>query len=148
MNLSDIITQFIIDELEKQGICEIGRNQLAYRFNCSPSQINYVITTRFNPNQGYIVTSRRGGGGYIRIAQLKLDKRGKLMHIINSIGDQLDLNTANIIVKDLLNDQFLTQTESNVISAAISESAFKCVPKQFKNQLRAEIIKHMLINLI
>lgn len=148
MNLSEIITQFIIDELEKQGTCEIGRNQLAYKFNCSPSQINYVITTRFNPNQGYIVTSRRGGGGYIRIAQLKLDKRGKLLHIVNSIGEQIDLNTANIIIKDLLNDKFLTQTQANIISAAISENAFKCVPKQYKSQLRSDILKHMLINLI
>jgi transcriptional regulator CtsR len=128
VSLIDIITQFIIDELERQGVGEIGRNQLAYKFNCSPSQINYVITTRFNPNQGYIVTSRRGGGGYIRIAQLKLDKRGKIIHIINSIGEQIDLNTVNIIVKDLLNDGFLNQKEANLISAAISESAIKWCP--------------------
>ena len=90
MGISDIIAGFIQQELEEAGgALELQRSDLAQRFNCVPSQINYVMSTRFSPERGYIVESRRGGGGYIRITRVQVDRQTLLMHVINSIGGTL-----------------------------------------------------------
>ena len=100
MRMSDLVAQYILNMLEQQdGSAEIQRNELAGSLGCVPSQINYVITSRFTPEQGYIVESRRGGGGYIRISRVKMDKGTALMHIINSVGATLDKATAEDTVK-------------------------------------------------
>ena len=70
---------------------EVQRSDLAQRFNCVPSQINYVMSTRFSPERGYIVESRRGGNGYIRITRVRVDRQTLMMHVINSLGAQVDL---------------------------------------------------------
>ena len=91
MRMSDLVAQYILEMLEEQnGSAEIQRNELAGNLGCVPSQINYVITSRFTPEQGYIVESRRGGGGFIRISRVKMDKGTALMHIVNSVGERLD----------------------------------------------------------
>ena len=91
MGTSDRIARFILDALESaDGTAELQRSSLADRFGCVPSQINYVIATRFSPERGYMVESRRGGGGYIRIARVQMDRQTLLMHVINSIGGELD----------------------------------------------------------
>ena len=95
MRMSDLVTQYILELLESSGgSAEIQRNELAGELGCVPSQINYVITSRFTPEQGYLVESRRGGGGYIRIMRMKLDRSSALMHLINSIGSRLDAAAA------------------------------------------------------
>ena len=90
MGISDLIASFIRDSLEDaDGVLELQRNDLAERFHCVPSQINYVMSTRFSPEHGYIVESRRGGGGYIRITRVQVDRPTLLMSVINSIGESI-----------------------------------------------------------
>ena len=82
MRMSDLVAQYIIEMLDREnGSAEIQRNELAGNLGCVPSQINYVITSRFTPEKGYIVESRRGGGGFIRISRVKMDRGTALMHI-------------------------------------------------------------------
>lgn len=95
MRISDSVAKYILDLLNQEnGTAEIQRNELANYLGCVPSQINYVLTSRFTPEQGYIVESRRGGGGYIRITRMRLSKSDMIMHIVNSVGDSLDAATA------------------------------------------------------
>ena len=99
MGISDLIASFLQDSLDtaEDGVLEVQRSELAQRFNCVPSQINYVMSTRFSPERGYIVESRRGGNGYIRITRVRTDRKTLLMHVINSIGDTLDYASARAI---------------------------------------------------
>ena len=85
MRISDIIEDFIKEMFDETDFIEIQRNDLAQQFNCVPSQINYVISTRFKPSQGYYVESKRGGGGHITIKRINTTKSNALMHIISSI---------------------------------------------------------------
>ncbi|MBR2742037.1 MAG: CtsR family transcriptional regulator [Clostridia bacterium] len=148
MKLSDVIAEFISESLSENGECEIGRNELALKFGCAPSQITYVITTRFSPNQGYIVTSRRGGGGYVRIARMCCDRRQTIMHIVNSIDGDMDSNTADIFLKNMTGYDYMTKDEAKMISAAVSESSLRSIPPKMRPFVRADIFKNMLISLL
>ena len=99
MNISNIIASMIQDMLENDGYTEIQRNELAQKIGCVPSQINYVISSRFTPEHGYIVESRRGGGGYIKITRASYDRNSLKMHLINSIGQSLNENTCRAHLK-------------------------------------------------
>ena len=103
MGISDLIACFIQDALDETegGVVELQRGDLAQRFNCVPSQINYVMSTRFSPEHGYIVESRRGGNGYIRITRVQTDRKTILMQVINSVGDALDYQSARAITSNL-----------------------------------------------
>ena len=109
MKQSDLISAFIKELLEAQnGDVELGRNELAQRFNVVPSQINYVITSRFTPEHGYIIESRRGGGGYIRIHRVEYsDKNARIMHIINSIGKTLSNMDAALFLKNMEDNEYI-----------------------------------------
>ena len=104
MRISDLIADFILNGMSDEGEVELQRAELASRFNCVPSQINYVIATRFSPEHGYLVESRRGGGGYIRITRLQTDRPSMIMHAINAIGDTLSFQSAVAFMKNLLSD--------------------------------------------
>ena len=103
MRMSDIITNAIMEMLQQSEMetAEIKRNELANIYGCVPSQINYVISSRFTPEQGYIVESKRGGGGYIKIRRIKVDRSSALMHLINSIGDEISVNTTRVFIENL-----------------------------------------------
>ena len=103
MGISDLIASFLQSCLDEtgDGVLEVQRGELAQRFNCVPSQINYVMSTRFSPERGYIVESRRGGNGYIRITRVRVDRETLLMHVIISLGDQVDLPSARAILSNL-----------------------------------------------
>ena len=104
MRLSDLIEQYIKELMdENNDVTEFGRNELAQHFNCVPSQINYVITTRFNPERGYYVESRRGGGGNIKIKRVDITKNKYIMHVINSINNVITQQEADIIIKEAHN---------------------------------------------
>ncbi len=148
MKLSDVIADFISSSLSESGECEIGRNELAVKFGCAPSQITYVITTRFSPNQGYIVTSRRGGGGYIRISRMCCDRRQTIIHIVNSIEGEMDANTADIFLKNMTGYDYMTKDEAKMISAAICDGSLKNIPAETRAFVRADIFKNMLISLL
>ena len=97
MKMSDIIADFIGEMLsDNGGVAEVQRKSLADRFSCVPSQINYVIETRFTPEHGYLVESQRGGGGYIRIVRLMDDKQRTLLEAARGIGGRLTQNDAHL----------------------------------------------------
>ena len=149
MGTTDMIARFILDILEEsEGSAELQRSSLAERFNCVPSQINYVISTRFSPERGYVVESRRGGGGYIRIRRVATSSpRQLIMHTVNSIGEELDLQTAAAFLSNAIH-QPLSEREARLILAALGDNALRPVPRPYRDALRASLIKHMLIQTI
>lgn len=148
MRMSDLVAQHILSMLEESdGNAEIRRNELASDLGCVPSQINYVITSRFTPEQGYIVESRRGGGGYIRITRVKMDKSTALMHIVNSIGDTIDKASAEVMIKNMYSRSIIDLQTARLFAAALSERVFREVPKDYRDMLRARIFKNMLLTL-
>ena len=150
MLMSDLIAKRIMELLEgsEEGIAEIRRNTLAENIGCVPSQINYVISSRFTPERGYIVESKRGGGGYIRITEVRMGASSGLMHIINSIGDSLDLRAEKIITENLVYREYLSAESAKLINAATSDNALRGVLVQFRDELRAAIFKQMLMTQI
>ncbi len=147
MNLSDVITQALLETLERSnGSIQIQRNELASQIGCVPSQINYVITSRFTPEHGYIVESKRGGGGYIRIVKIKPEPYNMVMHVVNSLGVEIDENSSRIILQNLCCDKLLTEKEGKIILSAVTNHVLKQVPAAFRNQVRADILKSMLLN--
>ena len=129
MGISDLIASFLQDSLDtaEDGVLEVQRSELAQRFNCVPSQINYVMSTRFSPERGYIVESRRGGNGYIRITRVQVDRQTLMMHVINSLGSSVDLASARAIL-------------SNLVHKALSR-----VPRESRDAVRADILRQVLI---
>ena len=148
MGVSDIIAGFIAELLtESDGSAEIQRAELASRFNCVPSQINYVISTRFSPEHGYIVESRRGGNGFIRITRVTPDPERLIMHTVNTIGDALDLRTSIALIGNLLQSGSATEEQVRMMLAATGTAALRSAPRAAQDVLRAAILKQMLINL-
>lgn len=148
--LTNIIERFIIELLEgsHNGILEIGRNQMAEQFSCAPSQINYVLSTRFTPYKGYYIESRQGGGGYIRITKVCIDKYKDINHIIvNTIGNSITRNKSYHIIESLLEEKIITTIESNIMKAAIGDRSLSSHGEN-KNILRADILKNMLVILV
>jgi len=147
MSISDIIEEFIEDALsETGGSAELQRSELANRFNCVPSQINYVISTRFSPEHGYIVESRRGGGGFIRITRVAMEPKMLLMHTVNAIGDSVDINTVAALITNLTQGSAISGSQARLILSATGNSALRPALPEERNALRASILKHMLIN--
>ena len=149
MGISDLIAGFIQQELEATGgVLELQRSDLAQRFNCVPSQINYVMSTRFSPERGYIVESRRGGNGYIRITRVRMDRQTLLMHVINSVGDTLDLPSARAMISNLAESGAISAEAARCLLAGISERALQTVPPAYRGALRSDIVKQVLIQLV
>lgn len=147
MRMSDMIEEFIKDLFEGEDAIEIQRNDLAEHFNCVPSQINYVIATRFKPSQGYYVESKRGGGGHIKIKKVNITKSNYFMHIINSIEDFLTGQEVDIFISNFLSYQMISETEAKLLKVATSDNVLK-LPQPTRDEIRAKIFKNMLINLI
>ncbi len=147
MGISDLIAGFLQECLDEtgDGVLEVQRGELAQRFNCVPSQINYVMSTRFSPERGYIVESRRGGNGYIRITRVRVDRETLLMHVINSLGDQVDLPSARAILGNLAEAGALTGDLARTLLAAVGDKALGAVPRDLRDQVRADVLKNVLI---
>ena len=147
MRISDLIEEFIKDLFgEENETIEIQRNELAEHFNCVPSQINYVISTRFKPSQGYYVESRRGGGGHITIRKVNNTKEDYIMHIINNIDRELTSNEVDILISDFLSYNIINHEEAKLLKVATSDNVLQ-LPKDIKDEVRARILKNMLLNL-
>ena len=147
MRMSDMIEEFIKDLFEDEDMIEIQRNDLAEHFNCVPSQINYVISTRFKPSQGYYVESKRGGGGHIKIKKVNITKSNYFMHIINSVGDVITAQEVDIFISNFLSYGLISEMEAKLLKVATSDNVLK-LPTQTRDEVRARIFKNMLINLI
>ena len=148
MRMSDVIEEFIKDLFDEDDseFIEIQRNELAQHFNCVPSQINYVISTRFKPSQGYYVESKRGGGGNIKIKKINNTKSEYLMHIINNIGKSITTNDIDILISDFLTYNVITKQEAKLLKVATSDNVLK-LDKDVKDEVRARIFKNMLLNI-
>ncbi|MEE0869080.1 MAG: CtsR family transcriptional regulator [Ruminococcus sp.] len=146
--MSDLVAQYIMQILDEQnGSAEIQRNELAGNLGCVPSQINYVITSRFTPEQGYIVESRRGGGGYIRISRVKMDRGTAMMHIINSVGSSLDKATAEVMLNNMLQRNMLEMQSAKLIAAALSDRTLSHLEQDKRDTVRADLFKNMLLTI-
>lgn len=147
MRMSDLIEDFIKDLFEEdEEFIEIQRNELAEHFNCVPSQINYVISTRFKPSQGYYVESKRGGGGNIRIKKINNTKSEYIIHIINNIGKQITANEIDILLSDFLTYKIVTASEAKLLKVATSDNVLR-LSNDIKDEVRARIFKNMLLNI-
>lgn len=146
--LSDIIEEVIKEMIrEADGIVELQRNELASRFNCVPSQINYVIGTRFNPENGYYVESRRGGGGYIKIKRINIDKSDYIMHMISSMGDEISPRVAEAFILNLYDYNVINEREATMIKAAVSDKALP-IQQEARDYVRAKVLKNILISIV
>lgn len=148
MRLSDSIERFIKELLtqEETGV-ELKRNELAEYFGCAPSQINYVLATRFTLDDGYLTESRRGGGGYIRIIRVVSDKGQRLAYLINErIGEAIDEASAVRLIGQLVEQQVVSAEAGGVMRAAISAQALSVpIPDALKDAMRARMLKTMLM---
>ena len=148
MRISDMIEDFIKDLFtEDEEYIEIQRNDLAEQFNCVPSQINYVIATRFKPSQGYYVESKRGGGGHIKIKKVNITKSNYFMHIINSIGEAISQQEVDIFISNFLSYSMVTEEQAKLLKVATSDNILT-ISQPTRDKIRANIFKNMLLNLI
>ncbi len=148
--LSDIIEAFIKQMInDTDGAIEIQRNELANQFNCVPSQINYVIDTRFTTDKGYYVESRRGGGGHIRIKRVNIARSGDyLMHIVAAMGNSISQQSAEIFINNFIDYSAISIREGLLLKAAVSDKVIGEIPLPIRDILRANILKHMLMSLL
>jgi transcriptional regulator CtsR len=150
MATSDLIAKFIMNAINgsEDGFAELQRSALAEMFSCVPSQINYVISTRFSPERGYLVESRRGGGGYIRISRVRQTPRELIMHTVNAVGDRLDQNTAAAFVSNIYDAGIIDKGTARLILTAVSNNALRPAAPAERDAVRASLFKYMLIALI
>jgi len=146
-NISDLIERYLKELLAEsiQDHIEIQRKELANLFNCVPSQINYVLTTRFTAGRGYIVESRRGGGGYIRIVKVPMDQRARLaLRIGRLIGEEINQNEAVGLIARLREEGLLTAREERLMMAAVDSNVLR-VSQPTCEKLRALILRAMIV---
>ena len=143
--LSDSIERFIKELMCEEQHIELRRNELAQHFGCAPSQINYVLATRFSVDHGYIIESRRGGGGYVRIVRMQEREEGNLLEaLLNRVGNSVDEDTANAIITHLKDLKLVTANEAMLMRAAVSRNAL-ALPISAKDVLRAAVLRNMLV---
>ena len=146
--LSDIIEQFIKDMLsDNEGSIELQRNEVAIKFNCVPSQINYVIDTRFTPLHGYYVESHRGGGGCIVIKRVLVGEGEYLMHIINNTGNFISQQEVHAFINNFVDYGIINDKEAKIMKAATSDKVLPFEPT-VRDACRANILKNILITLV
>lgn len=149
-NISDIIEQYLKNILHESpgSMIEIQRNELADQFSCVPSQINYVISTRFTLEKGYVVESKRGGGGYIRIQRIQLPAELAIQeHVRLTIGDRIEQGAAEGLVYQLEEARVITRREANLLRAAVSRDAL-IVKLPLRDEVRASLLRAMLLSLL
>jgi len=149
-NTSDMIEHYLKQLLQRSpdGVVELQRNELAEQFQCVPSQINYVISTRFTIDKGYLVESKRGGGGYIRIQKVDLPAHGEIhMYVSRTIGEQIDQSAAEGLIYRLEEARFITCREASLLRAAVQRSAIG-LKLPMRDEVRARLLKAMLLALI
>ena len=147
-NVSDIIEEFILSTMGNSNDINLSRNELAGFFNCAPSQINYVLNTRFNLNRGYIIQSQRGGGGFIKIVKLKNFDNHYIYKIIdNVLSKEISYKDSLYLLEDLVEKEFIKPEEAKIISYALTDKALSN-PIKIDGILRANILKSFLTNIL
>lgn len=149
--LSDVIEDLINEMInQNDGFVEITRGELAERVNCVPSQITYVLSTRFTNGQGFLVESRRGGGGWIRIRRVgNSDSSSRyVMHVLNAIGDSLSQHQAEIYLKNFIDYKVVSEAVGSVMKAGLSDQALTRIDGPLRDSLRMDIMKNMLLRFV
>lgn len=145
-NISELIEKYIKKLLQESSMdyIDLQRNELASKFKCVPSQINYVLSTRFTNDHGYIVESRRGGGGYIRIVRVPLDQQDDpLVQIYRLVGEEISQAEGEKIIKRLAEEDIITHREARILQAAINRNSLR-VELPWRDNLRSHILRAML----
>ena len=144
-SLSDKIEDYLRSLIKKyEGEVEIKRNRLADDFNCAPSQINYVLDTRFTVERGFVIESRRGGGGFVRIIKVKLNSKNEAMkNIIKQLEGPLQPKEAKGIIKRLYENNLIRQRDRVLLEAAVSKDSIGFDDEE-KNIIRAQVLKNTL----
>jgi transcriptional regulator CtsR len=148
--MSDIIEAFLKQMInDTDGSIEIQRNELANHFKCVPSQINYVIDTRFTTERGYYVESRRGGGGHIRIRRVNISRPGNyLMHIISSMGDSISQQSAEVFINNFIDYEVISVREGLILKAATSDKVLGVIQMPERDIMRAVMLKNIMTSLL
>ncbi len=147
--MSDMIEEYLKRAIREQGRIEIKRNELAELFNCVPSQINYVINTRFTIQHGYAVESKRGGGGYIRIIKMQIQNDTELLDRMSRIiGHTITEKEAQIIIQTLYENELMTRREAQMMLAAIEQNNYtgnQTVDKQVRANILISMIRRLIL---
>jgi len=147
--LADTIAKLIEEMLDDAGgALELQRNEMANRLGCVPSQISYVITSRFTPEKGYIIESRRGGGGCIRIVRKKMHSDEYLMHFFYAIGNAISEREVLAYLGNLLGNELINKKSYELIASATSNSALSDLSPEARDIVRAKIFKHTILALM
>ncbi|WP_301110068.1 CtsR family transcriptional regulator [Sporosarcina sp.] len=149
-NISDIIEGYLKAIIEEEGSAsvEIKRNEVAEKFQCVPSQINYVIKTRFTVERGYAVESKRGGGGYIRIYRVKTNSRKDLLEqAVESLEDEASSTMAEDVIFRLIEEEVINEREAKLMLAAVGRNTLRYMLPE-RDALRSRILRAMLVTLI
>lgn len=147
-NISDLIESYLKQLLAENEFVEVQRSDLAMRFSCVPSQINYVLTTRFSASHGYVVESRRGSGGYIRIVKVPLDQKADLiLNLCDIIGDSISQADADGVIGRLLEGKFISLREARLMSAAVDGNILR-LSMPVRDRLRALLLKSMIRSIL
>lgn len=148
MNTSDIIEEFLMESFGEDNSLNVSRNELAQFFGCAPSQINYVLNTRFTLNRGFSILSQRGGGGFIQIVRVMPTENDYLMSLLNNeIGNKISNLEGQQILKNLRDNKYIGEETFNSLSIAINQKSL-INPFKMEDNLRANILKNVIINLI
>jgi len=150
MPLSDILEELICRMLsENGGVCEFKRGELAESFGCVPSQINYVLGSRFNAQNGYTVESRRGGGGYVRIRRIRYDRNEYIMHLLSSVGETLDGAGLRALLVNLHDYGVVTRREADMIASMAGDASLRAMAgPEDTDKVRAHLLKQALLALL
>ena len=147
--LTSDIERFLKAMLEEttDGMLEIGRNDLAMQFDCAPSQINYVLSTRFTPHNGYLIESKRGGNGFIKIITI-VEEDNYLSYLVKNLNKQMTEANADSLFVDLYNRKYFTKDEFLIAKYATSDKALVGVDSKCRNRVRSDIIKNILLSVL
>ena len=146
--ISDIIEEFILEQLDNTDYINLSRNELANFFNCAPSQINYVLSTRFTEPKGFLIESHRGGGGYIKLERVNLDKNNYIKQLLSTtLNDEIGYNECLTILSNLCNLKIISEDTRKVLGYALTSKAL-ALPVRIENKQRANILKNILINIL
>ena len=146
-SISDIIEDFIMSSLDDDDFIDLSRNDLAKFFSCVPSQINYVLNTRFTVNRGFVVESQRGGGGYIKLMRVQDNDSNFLKNALEICSSPLNIIQSQQLIKNMQERNLISNKEAEIIKSAVSGKALN-YPINIANVLRANILKQIILSLM
>lgn len=148
-SISDVIEKFIKNLMEDSNTVKIQRNELASLFDCAPSQINYVLKTRFSREKGYEVKSKKGGGGYVKIDKIDKVNQDQISHILHKkINKEITYIQSKLVIKWLLDKNLISNRESQIILCALDDKSLNEPICGFNEKIRATILKNIVLELV